>query len=122
MIERRRKRDFIDKELREQVETQHKFLDKREKEEKALVDAFTLLAQMELDKERAKIQDTTTVAKKEMAQYRKNLAELEQQRKEEDERLDELRVEYQTAIQRKQDEAKCKILAAKKKLQEVKLI
>lgn len=119
MLEKQRKRDETDRELREQLDIRQKFLEQRKKEETALEQAFIMLTQLELNREKAKIQDTTTVAKREMAQYRLSLRDLEEQRKEEDRQLNLLLDEHKRIIQKQQDEAKCKIEAAKKKLHKV---
>ncbi|KAF2880680.1 hypothetical protein ILUMI_25499, partial [Ignelater luminosus] len=116
LLEKQRKRDEMDRQLRQQLCIQQKFLDQRKKEETALEQAFILLTQLELDREKAKILDTTTVAKREMAQYRASLRELERQRQDEERQLNELLDEHKRIIQKQQDEAKCKIEAAKKKL------
>lgn len=117
--ERARKREQTAKELREQIEKQKELLNQRKKEEQALNEAFSKLAQLELDKEQQGIKDYTAQAKREALLYRKHLRDLAEARKREEDELQVLLNNYQQEVQRKQDEAKCKIIEAKRKLHEV---
>lgn len=117
-LNKTRKRDQLARELKEQVEAQRELMARRKMEEDALEAAFNKLAQLELQKELDMIKDTTSAAKKEMAMYRQELARLQVERKEEEKKLDRLLEEYRISVQKKQDEAKCKIEEAKRRLHE----
>lgn len=54
--------------------------------------------------------------------YRKHLKQLEEERKLEEKQLEELLNSYKKEIEAKQDEAKCKLVEAKRKLQQVRLL
>lgn len=108
------------KELREQINSQNVFLAQRKKAEKALNDAFATLTQMEIDREQAAFKDYRQQAKREMAMYMQNLKDLEEQRKEEEKRLMEMLNDYQKIVQKKQDEAQCKLYFAKEELKKVR--
>ncbi|KAK5647453.1 hypothetical protein RI129_002345 [Pyrocoelia pectoralis] len=116
LIQKRKKREAFDKEIRDQIETHERFVTERKKEENALDNAFNTLVQLEIEKEKATREDNTAIAKREMAMYRNNVAELERQRTEEDRKFNLMVEEYSKDIQRKQDEAKCRIEAAKRQL------
>lgn len=98
---------------------QEAFLAKRKEEESALDQAFRRLNEMEIERELSKQEDTTTMARREMAQYRVHLKELEEERKQEEMLLNKLIAEYQEMIEKKKDEARCKLMKAKKDLQKV---
>jgi hypothetical protein len=114
---KRRKRDQIAKELRAQIELQEKYLAQRKKEEDALNNALSHLAEVEIERERQKMQDTTSLAKRETAIYRHHLKELEEERKKEEEQLHELLDEHRKMIEKKQEEAICKLKWAREELQ-----
>ncbi|KAK4885480.1 hypothetical protein RN001_001751 [Aquatica leii] len=118
LIKKRRVREECDKALRKQLETQHKLTEQRKKEENALDAAFVSLAQLEIERENAKKLNTSAIAKKELAQYHQNLIDLDELRKNEDRLFNELLEQYRKDIEHKQDEAKCKIAKARRKLQE----
>lgn len=120
METKRRKRDEFARELREQIAVQEQFLAKRKAEEDALDQAFRRLNEMEIERELSKREDTTTMAKREMAKYRAHLKELEDERKQEEILLNKLIAEYQEMIEKKKDEARCKLKKAKQDLQKVK--
>ncbi|KAI4467495.1 trichoplein keratin filament-binding protein family member [Holotrichia oblita] len=103
-------------ELRKQIQFQERVLADRQAEEKKLDDAFIYLSQLEYEKELIKAKDTTSIAKRETMQNHQHLRELEQQRKRDEKRLDELLELHRKAIEKKQDEARCKVLEAKEKL------
>lgn len=116
---KRRKRDETARELQEQIAEQEKFLAKRREQETALDEAFRRLNESEIERELSQQEDTTSIAKKEMAQYRAHLMELENERKKEEELLNQLLKEHQQEIERKKDEATCKLVRAKRELQKV---
>lgn len=113
---KRRKRDQISIELREQIQLQEKFIAQRKKEEDALNNAMSHLAEFELAKEKQKIQDTTKQAKRETAIYRQHLKQLDEERKQEEEQLNKLLEEYRKMIEKKQEEAYCKLKKAREDL------
>lgn len=117
--EKRKKREKFARELREQLVLQEQFLAKRKEQENALDQAFRRLNDLEIEREQAKQEDTTTLAKKEMAQYRAHLKELEEERKREEIMLNKLLSEYQEIIEKKKEEARCKLTKAKRDLQKV---
>lgn len=53
--------------------------------------------------------------------YKKHLQQLEEERKLEEKQLEDLLNSYRKEIEAKQDEAKCKLVEAKRKLQQVRL-
>lgn len=112
------KRDQLAQELKEQLEIQKKIMAQRKLEEDALEEAFNKLAEIELQKERDKVKDTTLTAKKEMAMYKAEITRLQAERKEEEKKMDALLEEYRQQIQEQQDEARCKIEFAKRMLHE----
>ncbi|XP_068895415.1 cilia- and flagella-associated protein 53-like [Tenebrio molitor] len=114
---KRRKRDQIAKELRAQIELQEKYLAQRKKEEDALNNALSHLAEVEIERERQKMQDTTSLAKRETAIYRHHLKELEEERKKEEKQLHELLDEHRKMVEKKQEEAICKLKWAREELQ-----
>lgn len=103
----------------EQIAQREKFLEKRREEEHALDEAFNSLAEIEIAREVAKVVDSSSVARKEMAQYRAYLKQLEKERKEEECRLNALLEEHRKEIEKKQDEAKCSLARAKQQLHKV---
>lgn len=119
MEKKRRKRDEFARELREQIASQEQFIAKRKQQEDALDQAFRRLNEMEIEKELSKQEDTTSVAKREMVQYRIHLKELEVERKQEEVLLNKLLAEYQEIIEKKREEARCKLKKAKEELQKV---
>ncbi|XP_050305842.1 cilia- and flagella-associated protein 53-like [Anthonomus grandis grandis] len=112
-----RKKDSAAQQIIEQMAIQKKLEEQRKKEENALDQAFNTLAQLELEREKAAIVNASGQARKETAMYRKHLKELEAERKHEEKKLNELLEIHRKEIERKQDEAKCKIVEAKRKLQ-----
>lgn len=117
---RKRKAEMAD-ELRKQIQFQERVLADRQAEEKKLDDAFIYLSQLEYEKEVIAAKDTTSIAKRETLQNHQHLRELQQQRKRDEKRLDELLDVHRRAIEKKQDEARCKVLEAKEKLLRVSL-
>lgn len=107
-------------ELLAQIKFQERVLADRALEQKRIDDAFIYLSKLEYEKEQAKVKDSTSIAKAEMRQYRQHLQELEQERKQEDKQLEQLLEEHRIAIEKKQDEARCKMLEAKEKLLQVR--
>ncbi|KAJ8925518.1 hypothetical protein NQ315_009357 [Exocentrus adspersus] len=116
--EKIRKREQTAKDLLGQLSDQRQLLAQRRKEEHALNEAFGKLAQLELEKEKQSFKDSSTQAKRESALYRKHLKELAEARKREEEQLEKMLNEYQKEVQKKQDEARCKVVEAKRKLHE----
>ncbi|KAL1513660.1 hypothetical protein ABEB36_003044 [Hypothenemus hampei] len=116
--EKRRKRDETTKQILEQIEIQKRLKAQRKKEEDALDQAFYTLNQLELEREKASIHDATDQARKETAMYKKHLKELEEERKIEEKELMELLEIHRKEVEAKQDEARCKIVEAKRKLQQ----
>ncbi|RZC37371.1 coiled-coil domain-containing protein 11-like [Asbolus verrucosus] len=114
---KRRKRDLVAKELREQIALQEHYAAERKKAEDALNDALCRMAAAEVQREKQKIRDTTAVAKRETAIYRNHLKELEEERKLEERRLNELLEEHRKMIEKKQEEAICKLTHAREQLQ-----
>nr|XP_023018376.1 cilia- and flagella-associated protein 53-like [Leptinotarsa decemlineata] len=114
---KRRKRDKTAKELLEQIANQEQLLAKRKQEEDSVDQAFTKLAEIEIEREKQAVQDFTIQYRREAALYRKHLQELEEERKKEEKELNELLNIHRKEIERKQDEAKCKLAEAKMKLQ-----
>lgn len=121
MENKRKKRDKFARELCEQIALQQQLIAKRKEQEDALDQAFRHLNETEIEKELAKKEDTTIIARKEMAQYREHLKQLEAERKQEEIILNKLLTEYQEMIEKKKEEARCKLLQAKKELQKVYL-
>lgn len=117
----RKRKNKMAEELLEQIRFQEKVLADRAKEEKKLNDAFIYLSQLEYEREIDQFKNTTQIAKRERMQYRQHLKELEQERKEEEKKLSELLEEHRKAVEKKQDDARCKILEAKEKLLHVSL-
>lgn len=74
---------------------------------------------MEIAREKAKFVDSTSASKKEMAQYRAYLLQLEKEKKEEDARLNQLLEEHRKIVEKKQDEARCNLAKAKRELHKV---
>lgn len=92
---------------------------KRREEENALEQAFKLLNEAEIERELSQMEDTSSIRKREMNQYRAHLKELENERKQEEAMLDKLLKEYQEMIEKKKDEARCRLMKAKRDLQNV---
>ncbi|XP_030767092.1 cilia- and flagella-associated protein 53-like [Sitophilus oryzae] len=115
---KRRKRDAAAKELLEQIAIEEQLHAQRKKEEDAVDRSFNTLAQLELEREKAAIQDTTAQAKRETALYRKHLKQLEEERKLEEKKLMELLDIHRKQVEAKQAEARCKVVEAKRKLQQ----
>lgn len=110
------------KDLLEQIAEQEKFLEQRRKEENAFTEAFVKMAELEIEKEKQAIQDLTSQAKGETAMYKKYLKELEEERKKEEQELTSLLEIHRREIEKKQDDAKCKLAEAKRALQEVSIV
>ncbi|CAG9765965.1 unnamed protein product [Ceutorhynchus assimilis] len=115
--QKQQQRNHAAQEILHQIEIQKQLQSQRKKEEDALDQAFSTLTQMEIDREKTSMQEETINAKKETAMYRKHLQKLDEERKLEEQKLMELLEEHRKAIEAKQDEAKCKIVEAKRKLQ-----
>ncbi|KAF7270898.1 hypothetical protein GWI33_016162 [Rhynchophorus ferrugineus] len=113
---KRRKRDATAKELLEQIAIQEKLQAQRKMEENALDQAFNSLAQLEIEREKAAIKDITTQARRETELYKKHLQQLEIERKQEEKKLMELLEIHRKEVEAKQNEARCKIVEAKRKL------
>lgn len=107
------------KDLTHQIELREKFLIQRQKELDALNRAFAHLNDLELAREQQTDTESRIKAKREMFTYKKYLADLKQARQEEDRQIQEVLEADQNEILRKQDEAKCKVKAAKEKLRNV---
>ncbi|XP_072377340.1 cilia- and flagella-associated protein 53-like [Diabrotica undecimpunctata] len=103
--------------LLNQIRTNTEIMEKRKRDEDAIDQAYVQLSKLELEREQAEIEESITQARKETAMYKEHLKELEIRMKQEEDELNRLLEEYRQAIQRKQDEAKCKIAEAKKALQ-----
>uniref|UniRef100_A0A6P7H0Z5 Calponin homology domain-containing protein DDB_G0272472-like n=1 Tax=Diabrotica virgifera virgifera TaxID=50390 RepID=A0A6P7H0Z5_DIAVI len=103
--------------LLDQIRTNAEIMEKRKRDEDAIDQAYIKLSKLELEREQAEIEESITQARKETAMYKEHLKELEIKMKQEEDELGRLLEEYRQAIQRKQDEAKCKIAEAKKALQ-----
>lgn len=119
---KRKKRDQVANELREQIAMQEKLFAKRREEENALDNALSHLANLEIEREKSKIVDFRQDARREVMQYREHLRELERERKDEERILNELLDEHRKEIEKKQDEAKCKLKRAKEELNKVRMI
>lgn len=98
---------------------QEQLLAKRKEQEDAFDQTFRRLNEMEIQKESEKLEDTTSTAKKEVAQYRAHLQELERERKQEEILLNKLLAEHQEMIEKQKEEARCKLTRARQELQKV---
>lgn len=114
-----RKKILIGRELKEQIAEQQKFVENRQRAEKALDSAFAQLTAMEIQREKDAIKDTQIYAKKEVAMYRQNLRELEEEKKKEQKILADMLEEHKQIVLKKQQDAQCKIYAAKEALKKV---
>ena len=103
----------------DQIKFQQQLMKKRDEAEKALLDAFNQLSMLEYEKEKAKQTDLSKTAQKEVAEYRANLTEIQRRNAEEEKRLNNLLNEYRLELQTRQDEARCKLVEARQKLQKV---
>lgn len=97
------------------------FLKKRKEEENAYTDAFVKMATLEMEKEKQAAQDFTTQARRETVLYKNYLKELEEERKKEEQELEKLLDIHRKEIEKKQDEARCKLVEAKRALAEVSI-
>lgn len=102
--------------LKRQINFQKQFMDQRKKEEIALDNAFAKLSLLELQREKDKIVDNKGRLQKETEVYKHHLEHLRQQRKQEEDELNQLINEFQRAAQSKQDETICKYKLGRKKL------
>ena len=116
---KKRKREQVAKELKEQILLQEKYIAQRKTEEDALNKAMAELASREIEREVHGIQVTTAKARREAAIYRQHLKELEEERKKEDEHLRRVLAEHKKLVEEKQEEAYCKLKRAKEELQKV---
>ncbi|XP_063908557.1 cilia- and flagella-associated protein 53-like [Zophobas morio] len=114
---KKRKREQVAKELKEQILLQEKYIAQRKTEEDALNKAMAELASREIEREVHGIQVTTAKARREAAIYRQHLKELEEERKKEDEHLRRVLAEHKKLVEEKQEEAYCKLKRAKEELQ-----
>ncbi|XP_022913263.1 cilia- and flagella-associated protein 53-like [Onthophagus taurus] len=105
-------------ELRKQIEFQRQLLAERAKAEEELEMAYTKLAQEQYEKERSGIKNTKSVANRELKMYSEYLKQLKVNDKIEEERLGQLLKEFSLAAQKKEDDARCKVIQAKQKLLE----
>lgn len=117
--EKLRKKQQTAMELEEQIKEQQKFIDARKKAEKTLEDTFAQLTAMEIQREKDAIKDTKNQASKEVAMYRQNLKDLEEERKKEEKILADMLQEHMKITLKKQEDAQCKIIAAKEALKRV---
>lgn len=95
------------------------FTDQRKKAEKALDDAFTALTEMEIQKEKGAVKDYRAQMKKESIMYRQNIKELNEEKRKEDIELARLLEEHKQLVLKQQQDAHCKVKAAKDALQRV---
>ncbi|KAG5881411.1 hypothetical protein JTB14_008922 [Gonioctena quinquepunctata] len=114
---KRRKRDRTANELLEQIATQAQLLAQRKEDEEAVDRAFDKLAKMEMEREQQASHDFTSQYRRETAMYKKHLLDLEEEQKKEEKELFRLLDIHRQEIEKKQDEARCKVLEAKRKLQ-----
>lgn len=77
------------------------------------------MTNLEIEKERSKISDQRNQARKELDMYMENLKHIEVERKEEDKILNKLLDEHRAAVEKKQSDAKCAVIKAKKELEKV---
>lgn len=119
MDSKRRKRDETAKDLLNQIAEHEMFMEKRRKDENAYTEAFVKMAQMEIEKEKQAIKDYTIQARKETAMYKNYLKQLDEEKKKEEQELERLLEIHRKEIEKKQDEARCKLIEAKRALQEV---
>lgn len=119
MDAKRRKRNQISKDLLDQIAEQESYLEKRRQEEEAYTRAFVEMAEIELEKEKRAVKDFSAQARKETVMYKNYLKELEIERKKEEQELERLLEIHRKEIEKKQDEARCKLVEAKRALQEV---
>lgn len=119
--EKRRLRDLKAQELLEQIALHEKLLKQRKSEEEAFDKAFSHLMEQELQKEQEKSQNLTGQLKRESNLYKKYLQEMELQRKQEEKLSNELLEKNRKEIERKQDEARCKLIEAKQQLLKVNI-
>lgn len=103
----------------DQIKFQQQLMKKRDDAEKALLDAFDQLSKLEYEKEKVKQTHQGKTAQKELVRYREILAEIQRKNAEEEKRLNDLLNEYRLELQKRQDEARCKLVEARRKLQKV---
>lgn len=119
MESNKKKNEKYIRELKEQIELQKKISSKRKEEEMALEGAFNYLAQLQIDKEKAAVVDSRQDTKREMALYRAHLEEMERERQEEERIFEQVLEENKKAIEKKYEEAKCKLHKAREDLKRV---
>lgn len=117
--EKLRKKILTGRELEEQIVEQQKFIENRQRAERALDSAFAELTAMEIKREKDAIRDTRTVARKEVAMYKQHLRELEEEKRREEKILSNMLEAHKQIILKKQQDAQCKIYAAKEALKKV---
>ncbi|XP_060531184.1 cilia- and flagella-associated protein 53-like [Cylas formicarius] len=115
---KQKKRDETAKQLLEQIAHQDRLQAERREQENALDKALINLTQVELEREKASWKEQSERARRETELYRKHLRDLEKQRKLEEEKLDELLEIHRKSIEAKHNEARCKLIEAKRKLQQ----
>ncbi|XP_056629834.1 cilia- and flagella-associated protein 53-like [Diorhabda sublineata] len=114
---KRRDADSLRQDLLNQIRTNQDILEKRKREEEAIDQAFAYMSKMEMEREMSAFEESVSQMRKETAMYKEHLKELNASRKKEEEELNALLEEHRQAVQKQQDEAKCKIIEAKRALQ-----
>ncbi|KAF5307218.1 hypothetical protein FQR65_LT00734 [Abscondita terminalis] len=117
-IQKRKYRNDLNGNLREQLAHQYAIKAERKKEEDALDSAFVRLVELEIEREKTKAVDSKAFAKREIAEYRQNMKALKEQRKQDDITLNKCFECYKKDIERNQDEANCNIEKARRMLHE----
>ncbi|KAF5301338.1 hypothetical protein FQA39_LY10736 [Lamprigera yunnana] len=118
LIRKRKQREETASKYQEQIKFQQQLQIQEKKKEHALDSAYLQLAQIELEKEKSKSTSDAVSAKRELHQYLQSVAELEEQRREEDRMINKVYEEYKKDIECKHYEVKCKIEKARNQLKE----
>lgn len=109
------------KELQDQITDQEKFLKQRRNEEQAFDKAMVYLTEQELKREEEKSLKTSFQRKKEDNLYKMYHNQMKLQKQQEEKHLDAMLDQNRKDIERKADDARCKLIEAKQKLLKVLL-
>lgn len=118
---KRKEKEALLKDIKEQIRTQEEILRKHKEEDEEISKVYQEYNAIEIEKEKAARLAKIEQTRKEWATFKKYLQEVELHKKNEEKKLNELMTIFRKEIQKKHEEAECKIAAARMELHKVSL-
>ncbi|CAH1114524.1 unnamed protein product [Psylliodes chrysocephalus] len=113
---KRKEKEALLKDIKEQIRTQEEILRKHKEEDEEISKVYQEYNAIEIEKEKAARLAKIEQTRKEWATFKKYLQEVELHKKNEEKKLNELMTIFRKEIQKKHEEAECKIAAARMEL------